>query len=82
MSNVLRLTGVTLPGTGYPTLKSFLDVTPRLPVTAGLLGLYYLRDSGGREIQNYVFGGAPLIKVGSQHCWKMARFVIPATTTA
>lgn len=65
MSNVLRLTGVTLPGTGYPTLKSFLDVTPRLPVTAGLLGLYYLRDAGGREIQNYVSGGAPLIKVGS-----------------
>lgn len=65
MSNVLRLTGVTLPGTGYPTLKSFLDVTPRLPVTAGLLGLYYLRDSGGREIQNYISGGAPLIKVGS-----------------
>lgn len=65
MSNVLRLTGVTLPGTGYPSLKSFLDVTPRLPVTAGLLGLFYLRDAGGREIQNYVSGGAPLIKVGS-----------------
>lgn len=65
MSNVLRLTGVTLPGTGYPTLKSFLDVTPRLPVTAGLLGLYYLRDSGGRDTENYVAGGSPLVKVGS-----------------
>lgn len=64
MSNVIRLTGVTLPGTGYPSLKSFLDVTPLLPVTAGLIGLYYLRDSGGREVQNYA-GGAPLIKVGN-----------------
>lgn len=64
MSNVLRLNGVILPGTGYPTLKSFLDVTPRLPVTTGLLGLYYLRDAGGRELNNFA-GGSPLIKVGS-----------------
>ena len=64
MSTVLRLTGVTLPGTGYPTLKSFLDVTPYLPVTSGLLGLYYLRDAGGRELHNYA-GGTPLIKVGN-----------------
>ena len=65
MSNVLRLNGVTLPGTGYPTLKSFLDVTPYLPVTAGLLGLYYLRDAGGREVHNYVAGGVPLTKIGN-----------------
>lgn len=64
MSTVLRLTGVTLPGTGYPTLKSFLDVTPYLPVTSGLLGLYYLRDAGGRELHNYA-GGTSLIKVGN-----------------
>lgn len=65
MSNVLRLTGVVLPGAGYPSLESFLDVTPYLPVTAGLVGLYYLRESGGREVNNFVSGGSPLVKVGS-----------------
>ena len=64
MSNVLRLTGVTLPGTGYPTLKSFLDPKPYLPVTTGLLGLYYLRDSLGGEVKNFA-GGANLVKVGA-----------------
>lgn len=64
MSNVLRLTGVTLPGTGYPTLKSFLDPKPYLPVTTGLLGLYYLRESPGGEMTNFA-GGPKLTKVGA-----------------
>ncbi len=64
MTNVLRLTGVTLPGTGYPKLKSFLDPTPHLPVTSGLLGLYYLHDSVSSELVNFA-GGPNLTKVGS-----------------
>lgn len=64
MSNVLRLNGVTLPGTGYPTLKSFLDPKPYLPVTTGLLGLYYLRESPGGETTNFA-GGPKLTKVGA-----------------
>lgn len=77
MSNVLRLAGITLPGTGYPTLKSFLDPKPYLPVTAGLLGLYYLRDSLGGEVKNFA-GGQDLIKVGAPQLLENGAVCSPA----
>ncbi|CAI1824870.1 Uncharacterised protein [Serratia quinivorans] len=49
---------------GYPKLFSFIDQTPVLPVTSGLSGLYFLRDSPDL-LKNYANTSLPLIKVGS-----------------
>lgn len=66
MTAVLKLSGVTLPGTGYPNIVSFLSAAPSidLPVKTGLVGLYILAGNEADSIYNHANSEIPLIKVG------------------
>lgn len=63
MTTALRLSGVTLPGSGYPKLVNFL--TPQFPVDTDLVGLYVLGGNESQSLVNRADAELPLIKVGS-----------------
>lgn len=62
MTNALRLSGVTLPGTAYPKKKNF--IIPNLPVKTGLVGLYVLGGSSALSLVNHANPALPLAAVG------------------
>ena len=63
MSAVLKLNGITLPGSGYPKLQRFTG--PQMPITAGLVGLYVLENNAEDSLYNYADVDEPLTVVGS-----------------
>lgn len=63
MSTVTKLTGVTLPGTGYRTLGSFKEIY--LSITNGLLGLYSIRNTIEESLVNYANEDLPMTIIGS-----------------
>lgn len=63
MSTLIRLSGVTLPGTDYPKLLDFIPLA--LPVAAGLVGLYRFGSSIEESRRNFANPGEPLTVVGS-----------------
>lgn len=62
MTNALRLAGVTLPGTGYPTIANF--ITPDLPVKTGLVGLYVFGGDLTMSLINRANPDLPALAVG------------------
>ncbi|EIV2912406.1 hypothetical protein QZQ06_10420 [Serratia marcescens] len=62
MSTVIRLNGVTLPGTGYLHISQFLEIF--VSVTDGLKGMYSFTESEEKSLINYA-GGQNLIKYGN-----------------
>lgn len=64
MTNLIKLTGVTLPGTGYPSLLNF--AYPTFPAgSANLVGLYTLGGLESIALRNAVTGVTDLSKIGS-----------------
>lgn len=63
MTNALRLSGVTLPGTGYPKKKNF--VVPDFPVGTGLIGLYVIGGTESFSLINHANASLPMLKVGA-----------------
>lgn len=63
MTTVTKLTGITLPGTGYPDINSFKEIY--MSVTSGLIGLYSIRDTLAFSLNNYATGGSPMTVVGA-----------------
>ncbi|HBR6858853.1 hypothetical protein [Klebsiella aerogenes] len=63
MTTVTKLTGVVLPGTGYPNINSFKEIY--VSVTSGLLGLYSFRNSLDFSRKNYAENGVDLTIIGA-----------------
>lgn len=63
MSGALKLSGVTLPGTGYENIVNMLQLA--LPVTTGLLGLYQIGGSAASSLGNLANPALPLTMVGA-----------------
>lgn len=63
MSTVIKLNGITLPGTGYPKLSSFENIS--LSITNGLLGLYSFEDTITDSLRNYANADLPMTAVGT-----------------
>ncbi|HDU3462261.1 TPA: hypothetical protein RFL89_000580 [Klebsiella aerogenes] len=63
MTTVTKLTGVVLPGGGYPNIGSFTEIY--VSVTDGLVGLYSIRDSVNFSLKNYAKNGADMTVVGA-----------------
>ncbi|WP_337045547.1 hypothetical protein [Serratia bockelmannii] len=62
MSTVIRLNGVTLPGTGYLHISQFLEIF--VSVTDGLKGMYSFSSDENKSLINYA-GGQNLVKHGN-----------------
>lgn len=63
MTAVIKLNGITLPGTGYPKLSSFENIS--LSITAGLLGLYSFENTLTDSLRNYANADLPMTLVGT-----------------
>jgi len=63
MTTLLKLKGVTLPGTGYPNVNDFL--VPDFPNAAGLVGLYTFGTQLGMSLANHANNSLPLIPYGA-----------------
>jgi len=64
MTTVLKLSNVSLPGSGYPHIATFA-MAPDLPVKGGLIGLYAFSKNEMVSVYNHADPSKPLIKVGS-----------------
>lgn len=64
MSTLTKLSGITLPGAGYPTLPNF--AAPTFPAgMANLTGLYFLGGKESMSLRNLVTGADELTKTGT-----------------
>lgn len=64
MSTVIKLSDITLPGSGYPKLSLFKGV-PELPEATGLIGLYLLKGTALNSLINEANDAAPLTVIGA-----------------
>lgn len=67
-TNVRKLRGVTLPaGPAYRNISEFIAVNPffDLPVSAGLVGAYFLSSQMSNPLNNHANLGLPLLKIGN-----------------
>lgn len=63
MTTLLKLKGVTLPGSGYPNVNDF--VVPAFPNSGGLVGMYTFGSQLGMSLTNHVNSSLPLIPHGT-----------------
>ncbi|WP_109512772.1 hypothetical protein [Pseudomonas ovata] len=63
MTTVLKLSGVTLPGSAYPKLRDF--VAPAFPDAAGLVGLYTFGSRSEMNLVNHANPSLPLVAHGT-----------------
>ena len=63
MTTLLKLKGVTLPGTGYPNVNDFL--VPDFPHDTGLVGLYTFGSQIGMSMVNHANAALPPIPYGT-----------------
>ncbi|WP_454878588.1 hypothetical protein [Serratia inhibens] len=64
MFSYLRTLGSLPTDLGFRKVSSFINQTPQLPITDGLVGLYFLRNSQDL-LKNYANAALPLIKIGN-----------------